>query len=103
MAETLIDSVKSVIRVKTGDSNEEIKDLIEACKKQMELSGVYVKDDEDPLTRQAIKLYCKGHYGYDENTEKFLAAYVSLRDSMALSGEYTREDTSGSETQVEHS
>ena len=56
--------------------------LVEACKKEMEIAGIY-GDETDPLYRQAIRLYCKSHYGYDEDAERFQAAFCSLRDAMA--------------------
>ena len=49
-------------------------------------------DADDPLVRQAVKIYCRGNYGYDENTERFREAYVALKDAMALCGDYGRDD-----------
>lgn len=76
------------IRVKSDVAAEEIEDLVQACIKDLEIGGVYVTDLEEPLCKQAIKLYCKAHYGYDKDNEKFGAAYAALKDSMALSGDY---------------
>ena len=45
-----------------------------------------------PLCKQALKLYCKGHYGYDKDQTTFRAAYAALRDSMALSGDYGKKE-----------
>lgn len=98
MASEILDEVKAAIRVKS-DSGE-LEGLIAACKKELELAGVYIKDETDPLAVQAVKLYCKGHYGYDENTEKFLTAYEALRDAMALSGDYAKEIVDGSEADL---
>lgn len=90
-SEEFIDDMKRAVRVMNGDANEEIKDLIEAAVQDMSMAGVVSKGEKDPLSRQAIKLYCKAHYGYDKDTEKFLTAYQALVDSMALSGEYGSE------------
>lgn len=86
--ERLLKDLKRAVRVTSGSADGEIEELVEACKREMALSGVHVADESEPLCRQAIKLYCKAHYGYDENTGRYLGAYQSLRDSMALSGEY---------------
>lgn len=83
----LIGKLKKNIRVKSEDADEEIKDLVESCKKDMVRVGIY-GNETDPLYRQAIRLYCKGNYGYDDNAERFQKAYESLRDSMSLSGDY---------------
>lgn len=88
--EELINVNMKAVRVKSSTSREEIADLIRACKKNLEIAGVYITDEEEALSRQAIKLYCKAHYGYDKDSEKFEAAYAALRDAMALSGEYKK-------------
>lgn len=102
MASVILDDVKAAIRVKADSANQEIEDLIAACKKEMEIAGVYIQDETDGLAKQAIKLYCKAHYGYDEKTVQFQMAYEALRDAMALSGEYVKqEESDGSEVNLE--
>lgn len=86
----LTEQIMKCIRIKSRVAEEEIIFLIESCKKEMEISGVYVTDEKDPLYVQAVKLYCKAHYGYDKDNEKFMEAYAALRDSMALSGDYKK-------------
>ena len=49
----------------------------------------------DALYYQAMVLYCKANFGYDENTERFQTAFEKLRDSMALSGDYAKEKKNG--------
>ena len=88
--EELIEQLMKAVRVKSGVAEEEIVDLTESCKKELEIAGVYVTNEKDPLFKQVVKLYCKGHYGYDKDSERFRAAYVALRDSMALSGDYQK-------------
>lgn len=84
----LIDELMTAVRVKSSIAEAEVMDLASACIADMRLSGVYVRSPYDALAKQAIKLYCKANYGYDGNTERFKQAYESLRDSMALSGDY---------------
>lgn len=91
----LVVELMQAVRVKTEKASDEIRDLIESCKKDLEIAGVYVTDETEPLCKQAIKLYCKANYGYDKDSEKFRAAYAALRDSMALSGDYTEEGDAG--------
>ena len=84
----LIESIKLTLRRKTDAYDDEIQDLINTCKTDLKVSGVEVIEESEPLTKQAIKLYCKGHFGYDENSQKFIEAYEKLKISMALSGDY---------------
>lgn len=82
------------VRVKSSNAAEEINVLAEACVKDLEIAGVYCENEDDALYVQALRLYCKAHYGYDKDSGKFAAAYSSLKDSMALSGDYTKKGTS---------
>lgn len=96
----LIEELKYIVQVKSADAGFELRGLVASCKKELELAGIY-GDETDPLYRQAIRLYCKSHYGYDEDTERFQAAFGSLRDAMALSGDYTKEAADGSNVDME--
>ena len=91
METNLIQELKRIIRTKSKDAEGELKGLVESCRKELEIAGVY-GSEEDPAYRQAIRLYCKGHYGYDADAERFREAFGSLRDAMALSGDYRKED-----------
>ena len=88
ISDVFSDELKKTLRVNTVNADGEIKDLAQSAVHDMAMRGVKIKGEGDPLTRQAIKLYCKGNYGYDEDAEKFQKAYESLRDSMSLSEEY---------------
>lgn len=83
-----IRTVKEAVRVKSSAADEEIRGLIQACIAEMRIAGVYVADLEDAMVKQAVILYCKGYYGYDDKPEGFREAFGALRDAMALSGEY---------------
>ena len=83
------------VRVKeTTTSKEEVTLLINAAAADLQRRGVGIIDLDDPLTKQAVKLYCKGHYGYDKDNERFIHAYESLADGMALSGDYDEDGDS---------
>lgn len=84
----LINDIKLSLRIKNTAYDSEIQDLIDACKVDLNISGVQNVDENEPLTAQAIKLYCKGNFGYDDNSEKFQQAYESLKTVMALASDY---------------
>lgn len=87
--ERFVESLMTALRVKSDSAKPEIEDLIEACVADLRISGVIVREG-DPLCKQAIKLYCKANYGYDKDTERFKASYEALKDSMALSGDFSK-------------
>lgn len=87
MVEELVPKLRKRIRISTDTLDDEIKDLVNACEKDMKLSGVY-GDVNDPLYYQATVLYLKAYFGNNDQYEKFEAAYEALKNSMALSGDY---------------
>lgn len=91
MQSETLEKLKKRIRVSASSADSEVEGLIEAAKRELEIAGVY-GDVEDPLYFQAVALYCKARYGYDDSSEKFWAAFGALRDSMALSGDYKKEE-----------
>ena len=89
----MLEDVKTALRVSGDDLNLEIHDLIEAAKADLILSGVHESKvvDTDPLIKRAIIDYCKAHFGYDDPkiTERFEQSYISLKQHLTLSIEYT--------------
>lgn len=84
----MIENVKSALRITTSDMDDDINDLIRAAKADLRMSGVRIIQDTDPLTIQAVKLYCKAHFGDNDSNNKFLNAYQALKISMSLAGEF---------------
>ena len=94
----MLDKVKNALRVKTAAFDDEIQDLIDACKADLRLVGVNVPEDTpaegkeaaagDSLITRAIVLYAKANFGDSEDIEKFRAAYDYLKCSLSLAGDY---------------
>lgn len=94
----MLDKVKNALRVKTAAFDDEIQDLIDACKADLRLVGVNVPEDTpaegkeatagDPLITRAIVLYAKANFGYSEDSEKYREAYDYLKCSLSLAGDY---------------
>lgn len=94
ISENYLASMIAAVRVsQTSTSEEEIALLINAAVGDLGRRGVDIIDLEDPLTKQAVRLYCKGHYGYDKDSERFQKAYEALADGMSLSGDYEGGDS----------
>lgn len=88
----MLEKVKLALRIKSNKLDEEITDLIEACKIDLSLSGVRKIEDTDPLIQQAIKLYCKANFGLDnKDSEKYQKSYDMLKISLSLCGDYNVE------------
>ena len=91
----MLDDVKTALRISQSSTafDMEIQDLIEAARLDLEQSGISsekAKDDNDPLIKRAIIVYCKANFGYDSHTsaERFHDSYVMLKQHLSLAGDY---------------
>ncbi|MBQ3503679.1 MAG: DNA-packaging protein [Oscillospiraceae bacterium] len=91
-ADALLDSAKKWLRRSSDKLNDEITQTMAAAFLDMKNAGIKRLDKEDPLIQQAVKLYLKAHFGYDDQPEKWEAAYERLKAALSLSSDYTRED-----------
>lgn len=89
----LISAAHSWLRISTTSADDEIKQTIAACLIDLKNGGVAVIDVTDAAIRQAIKLYLKAQFGYDDKADKFAQAYEFLKRSLALSGDYNEVTT----------
>ena len=81
----MLEKVKLALRIKNNKLDDDITDLIDACKIDLSISGVKKIDETDALVIQAVKLYCKANFGLDnKDSEKYQKSYDMLKNSMAL-------------------
>ena len=89
----LLDDVKLALRISSSAFDDEVVDLIEAARQDLILSGVSqnkAQDENDPLIKRAITVYCKAHFGFDNpEAERFAKSYDMLKAHLTLSQEYT--------------
>ena len=82
-------AVKNALRISTQTMDAEIEDIAEACLLDLKYSGLNVINEKDPLIRRAIIIYSKAQFGLDnQNSEKYQASYESLKNHLALCGDY---------------
>lgn len=79
-----------VLRNKNNTAfDDELTDLIAACKADLRKHGVVKISESDPLIKQAVKMYCKANFGYGgSDADKFQKSYESLANSLSLCGDY---------------
>lgn len=88
----MLEKVKLALRIKNNKLDDDITDLIDACKIDLSISGVKKIDETDALVIQAVKLYCKANFGLNnKDSEKYQKSYDMLKSSMALCGDYNVE------------
>lgn len=90
MATKLTEKMRDALRIssKAEAITNEIKDCIEACKRDLQQAGVNNVDEADALIIRAITIYCKAEFGYSDKAEQFRASYESLKTALSLMEEY---------------
>lgn len=90
----MLELVKLALRIKSTAYDAEIETLIESARADMRASGIDTPDvapggeTHEPQTQEAIIMYCKAHFGYEDNAsaERFERAYQQRKLMLALSG-----------------
>ena len=91
----MLEKIKLSLRINNDGYDEEISDLINACKQDLKISGIHPSliQDTDPLIIRAITLYVKAYFGYDNaDADKFKNSYDLLKQHLAFA--YRDDDTS---------
>lgn len=84
----LLNTIKKSLRITHDKTDDDLMEMIEACKKDLLRVGVKNVDDKDPLIRQAIKIFVKCQINYEGQAERYEKAYNLLRDSLSMCGDY---------------
>lgn len=79
----LVTQIKDNLRISHNKLDDEILSTIKACQDDLERVGISV-DESDDLTVQAIKLYCRWAYNFENQADRYLRAYEGLRDAMSM-------------------
>lgn len=90
--DTILGKVKLALRITTDDFNEELTDLINACLLDLGIAGIVNLEEPDELVAQAIKTYCKIHFGDTvgvEMLERLKASYDEQKAQLQTATGYT--------------
>ncbi len=84
-----ITKTKAALRVSTTDPDidAEVTDLVDEAFEELRRS-VHFVDRDDPLILQAVKCYAKAHYGYDEEADKWLERFETIKSKLGTMGPY---------------
>ena len=89
---TILDKVKQALRIKSEAFDMEIEDIIGACKKDLQISGVEIIDETDELIVQACKTYARSEFDYAGKGDRYKECYSLLKQHLALCGDYRAGD-----------
>lgn len=87
----MLNKVKTALRLTTTAYDDELQDLINACKADLGLTDIYTIKDDDVLIIRCVILYCKMYFGTpnDTDSKRLKQAYDELKGSMLMSSKYT--------------
>ena len=89
----MLPKIKQSLRITHSELDGEISDLIDAAKLDLSISGIVNLPENDPLILRAVILYAKANFGLsNDESEKFLKGYTSLKIHLALCGDYNHDD-----------
>ena len=91
----LVNKVKASVRMSTNNQVivDDIKDYLEACKKDLAEVGVKRISENDPMIIDAAKEYVKWKLDYNGKGEVHRDIYNSIKTSLSLYGSYNTEVT----------
>ena len=81
---------KVSLRVTTDAFDDEISDLISACQSDLQAGGVVIPSTIDTFVLQAIKTYCRAHFGNPDNYDRLKASYDEQKAQMSMRTGYTQ-------------
>ena len=84
----MLESVKLALRIKSSAFDSEVEGLIAAAKRDLELAGVIVAED-DPLIKRAIITYCRINFGSPEDYDRLKLSYDEQKAQMSMATGYT--------------
>lgn len=94
ISEEYLADFRGYVRTSSTKTDGELRDLIAAARDDLVLGGVLpvrARDEADPLIKKALASYVKAEFGLDnEDSEKYRAAYASLKADLTMSTKYIR-------------
>lgn len=86
----MLELIKVALRISHSALDNEIMSIINACERDLSNVGIIV-DEEDALIIQAVRLYCRWQFNYENQADRYEKAFNSLKISLALSGDYNEQ------------
>ena len=89
---TTLEKIKQALRISHSKLDEDIQADIDACLADLQLVGVRLKGEEDPLIFNAIKLWCRALYTDDPvKAAEWQRRYTSLKACLMMAEGYSWE------------
>ena len=85
----MLEEVKMALRISNNAYNDEIQNLIDACKSDLETSGVapsyFLEAKYKALIKRAIVTYCKAEFGFDNpDAQRLHESYELQKQKLSI-------------------
>lgn len=79
----LLTKIKNSLRVTHSVLDDEVLDLIEACKVDLRISGLKTFDETNALVVFVITVYCKANFGFDnQDADRLMKTYMTAKQHL---------------------
>lgn len=85
----MLNKVKMALRLSTNAYDGEITDLINSAMLDLGIAGVELPTTLDAICEQAIKTYCKMHFGNPDNYDRLKQSYDEQKAQLSMASGYT--------------
>lgn len=85
----MLDAVKRALRLTTDVYDAELQELIAAALLDLGIAGVTEYETDDPLVLNAVKTYCRMHFGSPDDYDRLAAAYDTQKGQLQIATGYT--------------
>lgn len=85
----MLEKVKTALRIKTTALDDELNDLIEAAKIDLQIAGVIWPEGVDAIVQRAIITYCKMSFGIPEDYDRLKKSYDEQKAQLSNATGYT--------------
>lgn len=89
METTMLDKVKTALRLSTDAYDTELEGYIASAKLDMGIAGIVLPAELDALCDTAIITYCKFMFGEPEDRDKLKACYDEQKAQLSMTTGYT--------------
>ena len=85
----MLDKVKTALRITTDAFDDELTDLIEAAKLDLQIAGVTIPACMDAIVNRAIITYCKMNFGIPDDYDRLKRSYDEQKAQLSTATGWT--------------
>lgn len=87
---TMLEKVKTALRITTEAYDDELTDLISAAEADLGIAGVVIPATITPIVTKAVITYCKMSFGLPEDYDQLKRSYDEQKAQLSNATGYTR-------------